>query len=266
MRKRGWLFAEPRSTPEQIQRAVQSFLYEASGITATAPLYRRSLTGLGVDEFEDNAKYAVLAWSARVFQKAKASRTTLRAFRFNSITDDFLAHLISQSKHDDGPKRAIQLLGDIGIQTVVEHALPGSLIDGAAFLAQDMQPIIGLTLRFDRVDYFWFTLLHEVAHIWKHLNTPNDGFIDRIDAADEGKRREQEANRIARDVLIPRDVWNRSAARIEPSMHTILDLAAELGIHPAIVAGRIHYESGQYGRFRSLMGQGTVKNQLVSHP
>lgn len=263
MRKRGWLSAEPRSTPAQIQSAVQQFLFEASGIAASAPLYRRSLTGLGVDGLEDSAKYAVLAWSARIFQKAKIHGGAVQNFLFTSVTDDFFRALVVQSKHVDGPKRAISMLADIGIQVIFEPALPGSLIDGAAFLATDMRPIIGLTLRFDRVDYFWFTLLHELAHVWKHLNTPNDGFIDRIDATDDGKRREQEANRIARDTLIPRQVWNRSTARIDTTLSSIIDLAAELSIHPAIVAGRIHYESGKYGRFRSLMGQGSVRKQFI---
>ena len=30
-------------------------------------------------------------------------------------------------------------------------------------------PVIGLTLRYDRLDNFWFVLLHELGHVFLHL-------------------------------------------------------------------------------------------------
>ena len=85
---------------------------------------------------------------------------------------------------------------------MIEPHLAGTQLDGAAFLDQDGVPVIGLTLRFDRVDHFWFTLLHELAHVAKHLSNPGDAFLDRLEDSDATEALEIEANRIARDALI----------------------------------------------------------------
>ncbi|MEN1395396.1 hypothetical protein AAIH23_34865, partial [Pseudomonas aeruginosa] len=65
---------------------------------------------------------------------------------------------------------AKKLLEEAGISVVIEPHLKGTMLDGAALLDTDGTPIIGLTLRNDRIDNFWFTLIHEVAHIWKHMD------------------------------------------------------------------------------------------------
>jgi len=68
------------------------------------------------------------------------------------------------------PKEArhlTELLASYGIRFVVVEPLPGVKIDGAAFWLDSTSPVIALSIRFDRVDAFWFTLMHEFAHI-KH--------------------------------------------------------------------------------------------------
>ena len=47
--------------------------------------------------------------------------------------------------------------------------MPRTHLDGAALQLADGTPVIGLTLRYDRLDNFWFCLLHELAHIGRHL-------------------------------------------------------------------------------------------------
>ena len=125
---------------------------------------------------------------------------------------------------------------------------------------EDGQPIIGLTLRFDRLDNFWFTLLHEVAHIWKHVGN-GETFIDDLENSSED-RREIEANRLAREAFIPRSIWKRSDAYISPSIETIDRLSRELKIHPSIVAGRLRKELNNYQIFGDLVGQSGVRRAL----
>ncbi|NJL20730.1 MAG: hypothetical protein HC895_07860 [Leptolyngbyaceae cyanobacterium SM1_3_5] len=43
--------------------------------------------------------------------------------------------------------------------------LPQTYLDGAALLLPDGTPVVALTLRYDRIDNFWFVLLHELGHI-----------------------------------------------------------------------------------------------------
>src|SRR5262249_12263623 len=155
---------------------------------------------------------------------------------------------------DSGPALVEEFLGKHGIIFLVEPRLPNTLIDGTALLTENGTPVIGLTLRYDRVDYFWYTLLHELAHVWKHLNSVNETFIDRVENSESTASVEKEANRIARDALIPRAIWKRSQAFLAPTPESIRKLADNLHIHPAIVVGRLHHETGRYESFRELLG------------
>src|SRR5690606_22340281 len=100
----------------------------------------------------------------------------------------------------------------------------GTMLDGAALKDLDGIPIIALTLRYDRIDNFWFTLVHELVHVWKHIDDTNEAILDDLEHSSTDKR-ESEANRIARDSFIPRSMWKRTDAYLKPSRETIIALA-----------------------------------------
>lgn len=159
----------------------------------------------------------------------------------------------------------MEFLEKNGICVIIEPCLTGTAVDGAALRDIDGRPIIALTLRQDRLDNFWFTLLHELVHIWKHADSTNT-FIDDIETLKNSTdKMEAEANRIARDTLIPRVIWKRSSAYLNPSTFTIDELSRELRIHPAIIAGRIRRETGKYNQFSDLVGQGEVRKHFPNH-
>ncbi|MFX8692489.1 hypothetical protein ABTM44_18400, partial [Acinetobacter baumannii] len=58
-----------------------------------------------------------------------------------------------------------RLLQEAGVRFVIVEGLPGSKIDGVCFWLDDKSPVIGMSLRFDRIDNFWFVLRHECAHV-----------------------------------------------------------------------------------------------------
>ena len=122
-------------------------------------------------------------------------------------------------------------------------------------------PIIGLTLRHDRLDNFWFTLMHELIHASKHLPEPGMAITDEeVDQVrDEDDDKEAEANRMARDVFIPRSQWLRTEAFLRPSYQSIQQLADRLQIHPAVIAGRLRYEKTNYAAFGKLVGYRQVR-------
>ena len=62
-----------------------------------------------------------------------------------------------------GPVKARELLASKGVTLIIERHLPGTYLDGAAMLAENGNPVIGLTLRHDRLDNFWFVLFHELS-------------------------------------------------------------------------------------------------------
>lgn len=259
---RGWIsLTAKKPQPEQITRAVQMFIEKSLGGAQAGVLTRRTFKG---DAFTWTALYALTAWQARVLQKAEAEKAWKKnSFEFSNLNEEFLRSFVKLSRFQDGPKRAIHALADIGVAVVIEEHLERTKLDGAAMLSANGRPVIGLTLRFDRVDNFWFTLMHEVVHVWKHLSNPGEVYLDRLLDKDSTEVVEREANRIARDLLISRSAWKSAHVRQHPTKAGIVSFAAELDIHPAIVAGRIQQEHQNYAVFSDLVGRGLVKEHLV---
>jgi HTH-type transcriptional regulator/antitoxin HigA len=261
MARRGWINVQiPSRVTASVKRAAEdslkAFLATVYKNVASPALFRRTFRG---DALDEKTYYSTLAWSARVLARAKESGRRYKKFDPGLLNEEYFVQLTRLSCWPDGPKRAVEMLATKGIALVIEPKLPNTLIDGAAMLSESGLPVIGMTLRYDRVDYFWFTLLHELAHVWKHLNSSDEAFIDRIENGSPSAIAEKQANRIARDSLIPRAIWKRSPAFLNASRETIIRLANDLSIHPAIVVGRLQKETERYDCFRDMLGQDTIR-------
>lgn len=261
MLSRGWISVKVRRpNPDDVNQAVRDFIEQALGGAKAGVLTRRTFKG---DAFSWPAVYSLTAWQARVLQKATDNEAWVKCpFVFESLNEKFLKDLVHLSRFPDGPQRAVTTLGKIGIAVVIEEHLAKTKLDGAAMLANNGKPVIGLTLRFDRLDNFWFTLMHEVVHVWKHLSNPGEVFLDRLMDKESTEAVEKEANRLARDLLISRAEWKSASVRQMPTKAGIFAFAEELCIHPAIVAGRIQKEQENFSIFSDLVGRGLVRNQL----
>jgi HTH-type transcriptional regulator/antitoxin HigA len=75
--------------------------------------------------------------------------------------------------------------------------------------------------------------------------------------------KEDEADEWAENGLIPSDVWRTSSVKDNPSPLSVVELAQQLGIHPAIVAGRVRHETGNYRLLSHFVGTGTVRKLLL---
>lgn len=253
MTRRGWLKSFTTNSKATAEDVIKGFISDAGLHFGTAS-FRRTLAG---EAQSPTTRYALYAWLARVIQTARAKKTKLGSFDQDVLSASFLRELAHLSWSDHGPLLAVEYLEKHGIVVVIEPHLKGTLLDGAALKDTDGTPIVGLTLRHDRLDNFWFTLFHEVAHLWKHVNN-QDAFLDDLDASSED-RREAEANRLAREAFIPRLIWKRSDAFISPSKESIDRLSRELKIHPSIIAGRLRKETGNYHLFNDLVGHNQVR-------
>jgi HTH-type transcriptional regulator/antitoxin HigA len=261
MEKRGW-FESARVTGSTPEDRVRSFLAQVVPSQAALTLFRRRFMGSKLD---DKAYYATLAWTSRVLIRAKERAVELPKFEPSMLSADSLRDLGRLSWFNNGPELAVEFLAKCGIVVIVEPRLSNAVFDGAAMLSEQRTPVIGLTLRIDRIDYFWFTLMHEVVHVWKHLTASDRAFIDRVEHMGTDEKTEiaeSEANKLARDSFIKRAVWERSATRLAPTRENIQSLADALHIHPAIIAGRIQFETGKYEVFRDFLGQGTIQNRF----
>ncbi len=208
--------------------------------------------------------YALAAWNARVCIRALEVPPSVR-FEPSMPTLEFMHELAHLSTLSDGPRHAIEYLDKIGISLVVEAHLPETYIDGAAILAAPDRPVAALTIRHDRVDNFWFVLMHELAHISLHLGKEISSFYDDLDVGDQGDDREREADHLAGEALIPETEWKKSPARRLRTPDAAQHLANQLRIHPAIVAGRIRHHYKSFRVLNQLVGHGQVR-RLFSEP
>jgi HTH-type transcriptional regulator/antitoxin HigA len=225
---------------------------------AEAALYRKN------DHARTNAKadpYALKAWCWQVLATANGNRPRT-AYKPGTITLEFLRELARLSWSDEGPRLARELLAKRGVALVVVPHLPRTYLDGAALRLGDGTPVVGLTIRYDRLDNFWFCLMHELAHVGRHLEG-GDSFIDDLTLRDveQGHQdpREVEADEWAEEALVPSDVWQAAAARENPTPAAVLSLAKTLNVAPAIIAGRVRHERKNYRMLSHFVGAAEVR-------
>lgn len=261
MIERGWLKAERANvwTREAARALLEPFFARAGAQMAAAPLYRRSThvrAGKGMDEF------SLAAWTARVMQVAN-EHTSVRRFDPRSFEPQQIRGLVQLSRLDEGPRLAREWLADHGVIMVIVQHLPRTRLDGAAMLREDGTPVVALTLRYDRLDNFWFTLVHECAHVVRHLCVTSDRdtlrFFDDLDVEGTGDPREVEADAYAREILVPTAQWQASAVAFAPSVDAALALADEVGVSPAVIAGRVRHERRNFRLLSPLIGSGKVR-------
>lgn len=217
-----------------------------------AARFRRSVrSGAAMDEG------ALTAWTARVATVA-SGRALPSRYKEGTIDAKFMDDLLGLSFMDRGPRLAVEFLAKHGIHLVVEGALPKTRVDGAAALLPDGTPVIGLSLRYDRLDNFWFCLAHELAHVALHLGKNDVGwFVDDLESKGEQDNAEAEADTWAGAVLLPAEsAVELARVRTEAQAR---DLARKLSRSPAIVAGRIRHSRKNYRLLTDLVGQGKVR-------
>lgn len=207
---------------------------------------------------------ALEVWQARVLELASAQ--DVPPYESESLTTESIRYVVNLSAFEKGPSLAREFLQKRGIPLIVLEHLPHTYLDGACFKSPDGRPIVGVTLRHDRLDNFWFTLIHELAHVHLHLEKSDIAFFDETETGVQESHDplEREANTLASSLLISDDVWKkwRKAIGKNVSKVDIQVFASQLGISPAIVAGRLRWETGEYKNFTQLLGNRTVKNLL----
>ncbi|MEJ1336736.1 MAG: ImmA/IrrE family metallo-endopeptidase [Candidatus Sedimenticola sp. (ex Thyasira tokunagai)] len=236
---------------EDMLRPLLAFLPEEQFAQVPAQAYLRSSAHRrGNDKLID--PLALLAWQAQVLKQSEGSLASY-------IKPDlpWLTQLAGLSQLDNGPLLARELLGKRGIFLVVEPHLDKTYLDGAVMSRKDGAPVIALTLRHDRMDNFWFTLFHELAHLMLHFDAEHPVFFDDLDCHDALDRIEFEADDLAQAGLIDPMEWKQA---VFSNTYDIQTFAQRNNIHPAIVAGRLCFEDkGRYKQFGHLRGNGQVR-------
>lgn len=256
MKRRGWLKLRSGATEADVMQALQAYLAPLAGAVGPIQVLTRKTEHERADR--PNDRHALMAWTARVMEVARGVKPRGR-YRPDGLTAEVLSGIAHLSALDDGPLKAKEYLSGYGITLVVVEHLPRTRLDGAVFFMTPERPVVALTLRHDRIDNFWFTLFHELGHLVRDFTEPTTGFYDDLEASGSRDPRELAADDFARDSLIPPAAWAGSPLRDTPSPGFVRDLARGLGIHPAIVAGRVRRERNSYRLLSKLVGSGQVR-------
>ncbi|PKO07856.1 MAG: plasmid stabilization protein [Chloroflexi bacterium HGW-Chloroflexi-2] len=211
---------------------------------------------------------ALNAWLARVATIARQNQ--LCEFHYDKVGLDFFTELLRFSQYQKGVLLVKEHLNRRGIHFVILPTLSGTHIDGASFIGPDNNPVVAMTLRQDRQDNFWFTLFHELGHIFLHLIQGSERvFFDEFDhgAHETTNLLEKQANQFAFDHLVPRHFWEEQCLPKlnDLSKEDIQIFASQLGMSPAILAGQVQQASGNYQKFSDLLGHHQIREQFTEH-
>jgi len=236
MMKRGWI--KPNLNPTELQSELETF-YESDSLEQGMrfPIATKRTVTL------DDLNPAEVAWCFRARQLAK----TLLAEEFKQERmPKAHAELKKLAAHPKEARHIPTVLAEYGIRFLIVEPLATVKIDGAAFWIE-AGPVIALSLRHDRMDGFWFTLMHECSHI-RHGDplSVDSGLIDETKGIavtlveNEAERR---ANKEASDSLVAAAELDSFIRRVGPLYQKarVIQFANRLRIHPGVIVGQLQY-------------------------
>jgi HTH-type transcriptional regulator/antitoxin HigA len=236
MQKRGWI-KDVKDLPEleaelkiffNTDSLDKPFLFPVSG-------YRAESLG--------HLNTAERAWCFRARHLAGALRVSSPFDASHS--DKLIREMRTLAAYPQEARRAPQLLASYGIRLVVVEPLASAKIDGAAFWIDRHAPVIAVTIRYDRMDCFWFTIMHEFAHIRNNdmLAVDIDLVGDKSTPIQTQEAQELRASAEASAALIPSDELDSFIRRVGPlySKTRIIQFAHRMKIHPSIIVGQLQH-------------------------
>jgi HTH-type transcriptional regulator / antitoxin HigA len=254
MLKRGYFsFKGSLQEAKEYAEEILSEFFTVLGDQAPKPVFCRA-SDQAVNE------NALIAWQARILHAIQGEK--LPEFDPKAVDLGFATTLAKLSYSEKGPITAVEFLNKKGIHVVFLSHLPKTYLDGACFLSPQGNPVIALTLRHDRLDNFWFTLMHELGHAHLHLHDRTEAFFDDVERLSKTEDiRERQANDFASEALIPKELWetNSTALLKRPSPDKTIRFAETLNIHSSIVAGRIRWERDDYKLLPTLSANRRLK-------
>ncbi len=253
---RGWVSGlDYKTQSEEIMRSLASQANADEYLFSNAACLRQ-----GTRRSHKDDPYALQAWIMGVLLKANEINLP-GDYQAEEVDCEFLRKVARLSVLSDGPLNAKEYLATKGIKLVIVRHFKRTYLDGAILIQKDGIPVIGLSLRYDRLDNFWFTLIHELAHLaYGHVEqAPDKCIIDDLDLHTALDETEREADQKAQEALIPNELWEKHHAKETAKLKDVKALARQADVNPAIVAGRIRFEKRNYRLLARQVGHGEVR-------
>lgn len=187
----------------------------------------------------------MFAWSSLAQYEAKNQNAN--TFNFDNLNQLCINLNNLFCENSDTINSVQALLNQFGIKMLLIDKLEKTPIDGFSFWSSK-NPVIALTLRHNRIDNFAFTIMHEIGHIDLHLRNDRDKKFMDLTKKQSLNKCEKEADNYAQETLIPSDIWQNILDKHLPlDDNKIISLGNQYGINPAILLGRVCYETDYYG-------------------
>jgi HTH-type transcriptional regulator/antitoxin HigA len=218
-------------------------------------LYRRA----------DNANDALCtAWVSIVTMKAKISSILEPTTNFEGIDKDYLKYVARLSVDETIPINLPDILREKGIILVYEPSLPRMKLDGVVFKLKSGNPVIGHSFRYPRLDNFWFTLMHELAHIVLHLDDLETPIYEDLEI-ENNDIKELQANRLAKSSFVSRNEWRSCEPKYDKNNEVLIDFAEKQGVHPAIIAGMLRNEENNYTLYNDIINGVDIRKMVLNN-
>ena len=240
-----------KKAKEKGEELIRAFIITTAFPQNKAVLYKKNFRGS-----PKNDLHALSVWQMQAWSLANQVETSFDNHSLN-LDSEWFDNLIRLSRFKNGPLLAQEYLNDSGIALVTLKHFSKTYLDGAAMKRKDGKHAVVLTLRYDRLDNFWFVLVHELAHIKLHIqpNNGDDFYLDDLDIS--GNQQEDEADQLSTGILIPPQYSD-----VLPTLKTadhIRSFSKKIGRHPSIIAGRIRRDRQNYRIFSNLVGNREVR-------
>ncbi len=253
MLKRGWI--EPSSNVDVLEAQLRQFLeiQDIGDEVRFAYAARQSV------DYSTKPNPSQSAWLMRARKMAKAlpvhNRYSPRAL------NAMMGELASLRAEPEEIRHIPKILSQYGIRFFVVEHLPKTKIDGACFWLDEHSPVVVLSLRYDRIDWFWHTLGHELKHVRDRDGEKKPVLEIRLvgedaQAINEKPKKEKEADEFAVEFLVDQTKLMDFIKRKDPvySKKDVEAFSRLNGAHPGIVVGQLHFRRRiPYSHFRSML-------------
>ena len=255
MTKRQWI--QPTDNIDVLEKSICGFLRKPSLQTSASKLAHAARKSSSYDELSASEE----AWLCRVRQLAELMK--VQAFSEAGFTGA-IGRLRPTLRDTEAVRQVPGILAEAGVRFLIVETLPTTKIDGVCLWLDAISPVIALSLRFDRIDAFWHTLLHECAHV-QHKDGLTDGVIidtdlvgDTAVTVSDRPVIEVRADDFASSFSIPKAELDGFIIRVKPlfSKTRIQGLAAKLNIHPGLVVGQLQHRGAiPYSHSREMLAR-----------
>jgi HTH-type transcriptional regulator/antitoxin HigA len=253
MIKRGWI--KPANSPAQLEKFVLEY-FNLESLNDNIKFKHAARRN-----YQDDVTAAQWAWIFRVNQLASSLK--LKPFSqagLRSRIDDLEKLMIEPEEIRHIPK----ILFECGVRLVIVEPIPGSKIQGVCFWINEGQsPVIGLTLKGDQIDKFWFDFWHEIEHVLNGDGKEHIIIEDFDESTPSTDQIEVNANLKASEHCVPQRQMRDFILRHNPMFYekNMLGFAKIMKRHPGIVAGQIQRQTNRWDLFKKH--QPRVRNILI---